>query len=110
MNLTYLRRSWKNLLRSIRGPGRSTSNLYSRACRYGSVYYDGYGYSGHGPRRAFYSRKTSLYSTRNGLATGGKNHGGSPLRGGVRDIYNAPYRRNDLSYTKKMTYIRVRRA
>ena len=107
-NLTYLRWNRKNLLRNIRGPGRGTSNPYSRVYRRSSVlYHDGRGYGGRGPRRAFCSRKTSLRGVpRNGPATGGKNYGGSPLRDGA---YSALYERNGLSY-RKITYERAYRA
>ena len=105
LNLTYPRRSQKNLPRSIYSPVRSASNPYNRACRRGSTYYDGRGYGGHGrgPLRVFYSWKTSLRSARNGLATNSKNYSGSPLYNSVCDIRGAPYRRNSLS-CRKITY------
>ena len=103
LNLTYPCRSQKNLLRNIYSPSRDTSGPCSRVCCRSSVYYDGYSYGGRGPRRASYSRKTSLRSARNGLATSSKNYNGSLLYDSVRDIRGAPYRRNGLS-CRKMTY------
>ena len=112
MNLTYPRRSRKSLLRSVRGPGRGISDLYSRAYRRGSASYrDSYGYGGRSPRRALYSRKTSFHGVPgSGPATSSKNHDGSPLYSGVRDIRDAPYGRNGPAYIKKITRVRVRRA
>ena len=101
LNLTYLYWSQKSLLRSICGPSRGSSNPYNHACRYGNtLYYNGCSYSGRSPRRASYSRKTSLRGTRNSLATSSKNYGGSPLRD---NAYSTPYIKNGLSY-RKMTY------
>ena len=109
LNLTYPRWSRKSLPRNTRGPSRGASGP-CRAYRRGSVYYDSRGHGGRGPRRASYSRKTSLRSIPgSGPATSGKNYGGSSLRSGVCDIRSAPYRRNGLSY-RKMTYEGARRA
>ena len=113
LNLIYPRQSQKSLPRSVCGSGRSISNPCSRVCRRGSAsYYDGRSYSSRGrsPLRIFYSQKTSLRSTRNGLATDSKNYGSSPLRSSVCNICGALYGRNGLSYTKRITYIRVCRA
>ena len=107
MNLTYLRRNRKNLLRNAYSPGRDTSAPCSYAYRRSSVYYDGCGHGGRGPCRASYSRKTSLRSAPgSGPATGSKNYSSSPLRDGA---YSALYKRNGLSY-RKMTYKGARRA
>ena len=112
LNLTYLYQSWKNLPRSIRGPGCDASSPYSCVYRRGSVlYYDvrSYGGRGRGPLCVFYSWKTSLYSAGNGLVTNSKNYGGSPLYDGVCDIRSTLYRRNGLS-CRKITYKGARQA